>query len=139
VAERRGQQDKNRQGQGEGQGDEHRNGEAGEQESDALRARLSKLSEALEAQRNAPHSSQGASGSGSGSSSGALGSALSLAFRVLSEFVAAVIVGAAIGLGIDHLAGTSPLFLVVFLLMGAAAGFWNVYRIGTKKPGSGSR
>jgi ATP synthase protein I len=136
VAERRGQRDKNQQGQGEGQGDEH-HGEAGERESDALRARLSKLSEALEAQRNAP--SRDAGGGGSGSSLGTLGSALSLAFRVLTEFVAAVIVGGAIGWGIDYLAGTSPLFLIVFVFLGAAAGFWNVYRIGTEKPGSGSR
>lgn len=137
MAERRGQQDENQQEQGERQGDERRKDVTGEHESAALRARLNKLSEALEAQRGAP--SRNSSGSGAGSSSGALGSALSLGFRVLSEFVAAVIVGAAIGLGIDRLAGTSPLFLVVFLLMGAAAGFWNVYRVGTEKPGSGSR
>jgi ATP synthase protein I len=63
-----------------------------------------------------------------------MGSAVSLAFRVLSEFVAAIIVGTAIGWGIDRLAGTLPLFLILFVLMGAAAGFWNVYRIATEKP-----
>jgi ATP synthase protein I len=137
VAERRGQQDQNQQEQGERHGDERRKDETGKHESDALRARLSKLSEALEAQRNAPSPVEG--GGGSGHSLGALGGALSLAFRVLTEFVAAVIVGGAIGWGIDYFAGMSPLFLIVFLLMGAAAGFWNVYRIGTEKPGSGSR
>jgi ATP synthase protein I len=59
---------------------------------------------------------------------------LSLAFRVLSEFVAAVMVGTALGWGVDRLFGTSPIFLILFLLLGAAAGFWNVYRIGTEKP-----
>ncbi|HET6378395.1 MAG TPA: AtpZ/AtpI family protein [Methylocella sp.] len=66
-----------------------------------------------------------------------MGNVLSLAFRVLSEFVAAVVVGAAIGWGIDRLSGTTPWFLIVFLLFGAAAGFWNVYRIATEKPGGG--
>jgi ATP synthase protein I len=60
---------------------------------------------------------------------------MSLAARVLSEFVAAVVVGAVIGWGIDRAAGTSPVFLMVFLLMGAAAGLWNVYRIAMERPG----
>jgi ATP synthase protein I len=67
-----------------------------------------------------------------------MGGVLSLAFRVMSEFVAAVVVGVAIGWGIDWLAGTTPWFLIVFLLFGVAAGFWNVYRIGTEKPGGES-
>jgi ATP synthase protein I len=67
-----------------------------------------------------------------------MGGAISLAFRVMSEFVSAVMVGTAIGWGIDRLAGTSPVFLIIFLLMGAAAGFWNVYRIGTGTTGSGA-
>jgi ATP synthase protein I len=100
-----------------------------------LRARLGRLSDALAAQnRDERQASAGGQGQ-QGADSRALGNVMSLAFRVLSEFVAAVIVGTAIGLGIDRLAGTSPLFLIVFLLLGAAAGFWNVYRIGTEKPG----
>ena len=39
---------------------------------------------------------------------------MGLAFRVLSEFVAAVIVGAFIGWWIDRVAGTTPAFVVVF-------------------------
>lgn len=111
-----------------------RRAESLQREADALRARLDKLSDALAEQRSAPLEHRGA-----GPSPKVMGSALSLAFRVLSEFVAAVIVGAAIGWGADRLAGTSPLFLVTFLLMGAAAGFWNVYRIATEKPGAESR
>jgi len=59
---------------------------------------------------------------------------MGLAVRVLTEFVAAVIVGAVIGWGIDRATGTSPAFLAVFLLLGAAAGFWNVYRIAMERP-----
>jgi ATP synthase protein I len=50
------------------------------------------------------------------------------AFRLASEFVAAIIVGAAIGIGLDALFGTSPWMLIVFLLMGFAAGVVNVAR-----------
>jgi ATP synthase protein I len=64
---------------------------------------------------------------------------MGLALRVLSEFVAAVMVGGFIGWWIDRLAGASPAFLVTFLLMGAAAGFWNVYRIAMKPPGTEGR
>lgn len=61
---------------------------------------------------------------------------MSLGFRVLAEFVAAVVVGALIGWQIDKWLGTTPGFLLVFLAFGTAAGFWNVYRIAVKPPGS---
>ncbi len=52
----------------------------------------------------------------------------SLAFRLASEFVAGVLVGAAIGWGLDWLAGTTPWGMIVFLLLGFAAGVVNVVR-----------
>jgi ATP synthase protein I len=123
-----------------GQGQRHEN-ENRVHDDDILRARLEKLTDALAAQhrdeRNASATNQGQEGAES--SPGALGNVLNLAFRVLSEFVAAVIVGAVIGWGLDHVSGTSPIFLIVFLLMGAAAGIWNVYRIGTRKPGADTK
>jgi ATP synthase protein I len=42
--------------------------------------------------------------------------------------VAALIVGGGIGYGIDWLAGTKPIFLIVFFVLGAAAGIRNVLR-----------
>jgi ATP synthase protein I len=133
VAERGEQQDKDQREQ-----DERREDESHEPENEGLRARLDKLSNALDAQQH--KSSSGAGGLGHDSASpGSIGNAMGLAFRVLSEFVAAVIVGAFIGWWIDRLAGTTPAFLVTFLLMGAAAGFWNVYRIAMKPPGSKRR
>jgi ATP synthase protein I len=121
---------------GEGQVGPRQHNEGPAQDNNILRARLEKLSEALAAQHRDERQAAGKNPEGASSPPGELGNMLSLAFRVLSEFVAAVLVGAAIGIGIDRLAGTSPLFLIVFLLMGAAAGFWNVYRIGTEKPGA---
>jgi ATP synthase protein I len=140
VAERGGQQDKDQREQAERHGDELSEDASRERENEALRARLDKLSNALDAQQRDAHKSLGASGLGQDAPSPAsMGNAMGLAFRVLSEFVAAVIVGAFIGWWVDRVAGTSPVFLITLLLMGAAAGFWNVYRIAMKPPGSDGR
>ena len=50
------------------------------------------------------------------------------AMKVGSEFVAGVIVGFVIGYTIDRLFGTSPWGMIVFLLLGFAAGTLNVMR-----------
>ncbi|MBX3529134.1 MAG: AtpZ/AtpI family protein [Rhizobiaceae bacterium] len=50
------------------------------------------------------------------------------ALRLSSEFVAAIIVGAGLGWFFDRLAGTSPIGLIVLLLIGFAAGVLNVMR-----------
>ena len=50
------------------------------------------------------------------------------ALRLSSEFIAAVVVGAGIGWILDKWAGTSPWGLIVFLLLGFAAGVLNVMR-----------
>lgn len=45
-----------------------------------------------------------------------------------TQMVAATFVGAGIGSWLDKLTGMSPLFLIVFFLLGSAAGFVSVYR-----------
>jgi len=50
------------------------------------------------------------------------------AFRFASEFVAAIIVGALVGYGVDALLGTKPWAMIVLLLLGFAAGVLNVMR-----------
>jgi len=55
-------------------------------------------------------------------------SLLGYAFRIGTELVAGVAVGGAIGWALDHWLHTSPLFLIVFFLLGTAGGFWNVFR-----------
>lgn len=50
------------------------------------------------------------------------------AMKLSSEFIAGIVVGALIGWFIDRYAGTSPWGLVVFLLLGFAAGTLNVLR-----------
>lgn len=58
-----------------------------------------------------------------------------VALKLSSEFVAAVMVGAAIGYGIDVAAGTSPWGLIAFVGLGFAAAVVNVLRgIGRMEP-----
>ena len=49
-------------------------------------------------------------------------------FRLSSELIAGVVVGALIGWGIDHLLSISPWGLIVFVLLGFTAGVVNVIR-----------
>lgn len=56
------------------------------------------------------------------------GRGMSYGFRIGSEFVGAILVGAAIGYGLDLLLGTKPWLLLLFFLLGFAAGVLNVMR-----------
>lgn len=49
-------------------------------------------------------------------------------FRVGTELLSGVLVGAALGYFLDRLLATQPLFLIIFLFLGGAAGILNVYR-----------
>lgn len=48
--------------------------------------------------------------------------------RIGTELVAGILVGAGIGYFLDKIFTTSPTLLVIFLILGGAAGFLNVYR-----------
>jgi ATP synthase protein I len=54
--------------------------------------------------------------------------AMGAGLRIAVELAAAVIVGAGIGIVLDRWLGTSPWFLILFFIVGCAAGFLNVYR-----------
>ena len=55
-------------------------------------------------------------------------SPLAQGLKGASEFIAAIVLGGAIGLGVDHFAGTRPLFSIVFFFLGVVAGVFNVVR-----------
>jgi len=55
-------------------------------------------------------------------------SALGRAFRMSTEFVAGVIAGGGLGWLFDRWLGTSPWGMIVFLMLGFAAGVYNVMR-----------
>lgn len=56
---------------------------------------------------------------------------LGLAMRLGVEIVAALVIGVGIGLLLDYWLGTTPWLMLVFFVLGSAAGFMNVYRIAT--------
>jgi ATP synthase protein I len=59
-----------------------------------------------------------------------------MAMRLGADFVAGVVVGAALGWGIDRFFGTAPWGLIIFLMLGFAAGVLTVMRsAGLVKPG----
>lgn len=55
--------------------------------------------------------------------------AAAIGLRIAVELLSAVLVGGVLGYVLDRMAGTRPLFLSVFLLLGGAAGILNVYRL----------
>ncbi len=61
------------------------------------------------------------------------------AFQLSSEFIAAILVGAIIGYGIDWLLGTLPWGLILFFLLGFVAGVMNVMRAAGELAGPGDR
>ena len=98
-------------------------------ESAALRARLNRLSAELKG-RPAPTPTPEQKPEGKPD---AAGSAMSLGLRAGSEFVSAVIIGLGIGWVLDRVLHTNPAFLIVFFLIGVAAGIWNVIRLTSPK------
>lgn len=45
------------------------------------------------------------------------------------ELVGAIIGGALMGYGIDYYFETSPIFFLIFILLGVVTGFYNIYKI----------
>lgn len=54
---------------------------------------------------------------------------MGIGVRVGVELVSALVVGLAIGFALDWWLGTKPWFLIVFILLGGAAGVANVWRL----------
>jgi ATP synthase protein I len=93
----------------------------------ALSARLGSLDHRLSEIRDSRKLRTDQSGIESGDTA-ARRSAMALGFRLSSDLVAGVVVGAAIGWGVDRWLSTSPFGLIVFLLLGFTAGVVNVVR-----------
>ena len=54
--------------------------------------------------------------------------ALGIGLKLATDFVVTIIVGCLIGLGIDKLFQTKPTFFLIFLFLGIAGAFLNIYR-----------
>lgn len=98
-----------------------------------LQARLAKLTADLQSQREADRkeTERKAQADSSGKN---LGQAIGLGFRVLTEFVGPIIVGALIGWRLDVWLHTAPFLLILWVGFGVAAGFRNVYRLAAPPP-----
>jgi len=106
--------------------DARENGDRGKQQTNeaALSARLQRLNEGLGQLRDRA----GTSSDGPGVDRAATASGYARGFRLSSELVAGVLVGAGLGWVIDRLLGIAPWGFIVFLLLGFAAGVLNVMR-----------
>src|SRR6201995_6087624 len=103
----------------------------------ALSARLGSLEHRLSEIRGSRNIRTDQSGAGSGDGN-ARASAMAMGFRLSSELIAGVGVGALMGWGFDRLLSTSPFGLIVFVLLGFVAGVVNVVRpagVAQGKPG----
>lgn len=104
--------------------------EDGKPDDTELDARLAKLGDAIkahdarEAVERAPKDTPKA---------GAFGKAMSAGLNVFSELVGAIVVGGVVGWQIDVWTGAKPWGLVLFLGLGVAAGFWNIYRLAARQ------
>jgi ATP synthase protein I len=85
-----------------------------------LASRLRSLDERLDRK----HETQAAAKVAEQSRNSGIGAAL----RMSTDFVAAVLVGAGLGFGLDWIFGTRPWGMIVFLLLGFCAGVLNVMR-----------
>src|SRR6266446_7367624 len=93
----------------------------------ALSARLGSLDQRLSEIRDSRKIGTDQPGGESGDRA-ARASAMARGFRLSSELIAGVVVGAVIGWGFDRLLSTSPFGLIVFFLLGFVAGVVNVVR-----------
>jgi ATP synthase protein I len=87
---------------------------------------LEKRREQLEAALTSKERESKANSGGLNRSGNMAGTAYAL--KVSSEFIAAILVGVALGALIDKIAGTSPWGLIILLLLGFIAGILNVLR-----------
>jgi ATP synthase protein I len=104
----------------------------------ALSASLGSLDHRLSEIRDSRKTMTDQTGVGSGDGA-ARAAAMARGFRLSSELIAGVVVGALIGWGFDRLLSTSPFGLIVFFLLGFAAGVLNVIRSAGVAPGRTGR
>jgi len=107
-----------------------KNGTRSDEEAD-LSARLQSLGERLAHKEGAGRQAEAQSSSKSDPS------AIARGFRLSTELVVGVAVGAFIGWALDRWLGISPWGMIVFLLLGFAAGVLNVIRAAGVSSGMG--
>ena len=54
---------------------------------------------------------------------------LNIYYRVGTELLAGLIIGAGMGWTLDQWVNTTPLFLIIFFILGGVAGIYNLWRV----------
>jgi ATP synthase protein I len=92
---------------------------------DARRRALASKLETIERERSGKRDQD--------SRAGADASGMSRGFRYSADFIAGVLVGCGLGWLIDHLFGTRPWGLMIFIVLGFAAGTFNLLRLAERE------
>ena len=58
---------------------------------------------------------------------------LNIYYRVGTELLAGLVIGAGIGWTLDQWINTTPLFLIIFFILGGISGIYNLWRVLTGK------
>ena len=58
---------------------------------------------------------------------------LNIYYRVGTELLAGLIIGAGIGFTVDKWLNTTPLFMIILFILGGVAGIYNLWRVLTGK------
>ena len=58
---------------------------------------------------------------------------LNIYYRVGTELLAGLLIGAGIGWTLDQWVNSTPLFLIIFFILGGLAGIYNLWRVVTGK------
>ena len=58
---------------------------------------------------------------------------INIYYRVGTELLAGLIIGAGIGLTVDKWLNTTPLFMIIMFVLGGVAGIYNLWRVLTGK------
>ena len=53
---------------------------------------------------------------------------IQIGLKLSLDLISPIIVGVCIGLGLDKIFFTKPIFFLIFLLLGIIAGFFNIYK-----------
>ena len=52
----------------------------------------------------------------------------SIGLKISMDLISSIIVGVLIGLGIDKIFSTKPIFFIIFLLLGIMTGFYSLFK-----------
>jgi len=114
-----------------GSGDPTERGQISAEDRADIKERSSDLGKRLEAARDQLGDDAGGK-SEDGSKYNGKAEAMGRALRLSTELIGGIVVGSAIGWGLDQVFGTWPGLFIVFFLLGSSAGMMNVVRSAMK-------